>query len=180
MEPAEGEDLEDEDLDDEDLGGEDLEHEKTLHVAAGQRRRLQTYHYTMQPEFLPTFRDEIRSRAAAFPQYHGMRLYLSCKNVKLMYMERDLRAALLRWRSTWAHAIDDIFIDKDNAHIDVGRQLTSVEQQVFLWRRCCLESIWRSRLSWSLGDVGRQPGNCPGKESGSPGLGRDQHRRPSP
>ncbi|KAH6957666.1 hypothetical protein BKA56DRAFT_563009 [Ilyonectria sp. MPI-CAGE-AT-0026] len=120
----------------------------------GQGRRTNTLSYILQQRHLGAIWQGVRSRAAAFPQFAGIRLYMGAKNLKLAYMNADLTQTIHNWRNQWNVAVDQTFLDPCVTYIDIGRQYTPrigsvAEANVFLWRRCCLKRLWRQRQGWS-------------------------------
>lgn len=111
------------------------------------------FYVTIQARYLAALWTEMLARAAPFPQYAGLRLYMAAKNTKLMWMRPTLESTLGEWRHYWDSAVDETYIDPQVTYIDIGRQLTPTETgpqgRVLLWRRCCLDRLWRRRLQWS-------------------------------
>lgn len=108
---------------------------------------------TIQARYLAALWTEMLARATPFSQYAGLRLYMAAKNTKLMWMRPTLESTLGEWRRHWDSAVDETYIDPQVTYIDIGRQLTPTEAgpegRVLLWRRCCLDRLWRRRLQWS-------------------------------
>ncbi|KAF4470696.1 hypothetical protein FALBO_2410 [Fusarium albosuccineum] len=120
----------------------------------GQGRRTNVLSYVLQYRHLGAIWEEVQSRAAVFPQFAGIRLYMGAKNLKLAYMNANLAQAIHDWRNQWDAAVNQTFLDPRATYIDIGRQYTprigsTAEANVFLWRRCCLKQLWRRRQGWS-------------------------------
>ncbi|KAF9776909.1 hypothetical protein IL306_004841 [Fusarium sp. DS 682] len=120
----------------------------------GQGRRTNALSYVLQHRHLSAIWEEVQSRAAAFPQFTGIKLYMGAKNLKLAYMNADIDQTIHDWRNQWDVAVDQAFLDPFATYIDIGRQYTprigsAAEATVFLWRRCCLKHLWRRRQGWS-------------------------------
>ncbi|KAH7261558.1 hypothetical protein BKA59DRAFT_539315 [Fusarium tricinctum] len=117
----------------------------------GSRRKH--FYVTLQPRYLVALWEEIYSRAAFWPEYAGLRLYMAAKNTKLTWMRPTFESALGDWQHHWNYAVDEAYIDPEVTYIDIGRQMTPADTgphgRVFLWRRCCMDRLWRRRLQWS-------------------------------
>ncbi|EWY79586.1 hypothetical protein FOYG_17280 [Fusarium oxysporum NRRL 32931] len=111
------------------------------------------FYVTLQSRYLAALWEEVQARAAPCPEYAGLRLYMAAKNTKLTWMRPTLESTLEEWRHHWDSAVDETYIDPQATYIDIGRQLTPAETgpcgRVLLWRRCCLDRLWRRRLQWS-------------------------------
>ncbi|KAG6978004.1 hypothetical protein FocnCong_v021628 [Fusarium oxysporum f. sp. conglutinans] len=101
----------------------------------------------------PALWEEIHSRAALWPEYAGFRLYMAAKNTKLTWMRPTFESALAEWQHHWNSAVDEAYIDPEVTYIDIGRQMTPADTgphgRVLIWRRCCMDRLWRRRLQWS-------------------------------
>lgn len=100
-------------------------------------------------------------------------LYAACKNTKLEFMpyaNRNLTCApsacftttATRFLSRWESHFDAEHIDPERVFVDVGKQTTAVDTslcyeaqprkdfqpETFLYRTCCLASIYQRRLDW--------------------------------
>ncbi|EWY79585.1 hypothetical protein FOYG_17279 [Fusarium oxysporum NRRL 32931] len=120
----------------------------------GQGSRSNALSYILQHRHLGAIWQGVQSRAAAFPQFAGIRLYMGAKNLKLAYMHADITQTIHDWRNQWNAAVDEEFLDPCSTYIDIGRQYTprpgsAAETNVLLWRRCCLKRLWRQRQAWS-------------------------------
>jgi hypothetical protein len=117
----------------------------------GSRRKH--FYVTLQPRYLAVLWEEIYSRAALWPEYAGLRLYMAAKNTKLTWMRPTFESALADWQHHWNYAVDEAYIDPEVTYIDIGRQMTPADTgphgRVFLWRRCCMDRLWHRRLQWS-------------------------------
>ncbi|KAL6410942.1 hypothetical protein AUP68_07374 [Ilyonectria robusta] len=87
----------------------------------GQGRRTNTLSYVLQQRHLGAIWQGVQSRAAAFPQFAGIRLYIGAKNLKLAYMNADLTQTIHDWRNQWNAAVDQIFLDPCIICIDISR-----------------------------------------------------------
>lgn len=136
------------------------------------------FYVTIQARYLAALWAEMLVRAAPFPQYAGLRLYMAAKNTKLTWMRPTLESTLEEWRHQWDSAVDETYIDPTVTYIDIGRQLTPTETgprgRVLLWRRCCLDRLWRRRLQWSQ----LQNRLYLGEEDGEPGTSRRRRSLP--
>lgn len=115
--------------------------------------RRKQFYVTLQPRYLAALWVEIQARAAPWPEYEGLRLYMAAKNTKLTWMRPTLESTLAEWQHHWDSAVDAAYIDPDVTYIDIGRQMTPADQgpqgRVLLWRRCCLDRLWHRRQQWS-------------------------------
>ncbi|KAM6508532.1 hypothetical protein FALCPG4_018372 [Fusarium falciforme] len=107
----------------------------------------------LESRYLAALWEDVQARAAPFPEYAGLRLYMAAKNTKLTWMRPTLESTLEEWHCHWDSAVDETYVDPQATYIDIGRQLTPAEMgprgRVLLWRRCCLDRLWRRRLQWS-------------------------------
>ncbi|KAG7428811.1 hypothetical protein Forpi1262_v009393 [Fusarium oxysporum f. sp. raphani] len=120
----------------------------------GQGSRSTSLSYVLQNRHLEAIWEGVRTRAATYPQFAGIKLYLGAKNLKLVYMNTDIRQTIRAWRSQWQNAVDRAFLDSSDTYVDIGRQYTPrigsvAEANVLMWRRCCLKQLWRQRQAWS-------------------------------
>lgn len=120
----------------------------------GQGRRTNALSYILQYRHVNAIWDEVQSRAAAFPWFAGIRLYMGAKNLKLAYINADITQTIHNWHNQWDAAVDQTLLNPYATYIDIGRQYTPrigsvAEANVFLWRRCCLKQLWRRRQGWS-------------------------------
>ncbi|KAF6512771.1 hypothetical protein HZS61_007577 [Fusarium oxysporum f. sp. conglutinans] len=120
----------------------------------GQGSRSTSLSYVLQNRHLEAIWEGVRTRAATYPQFGGIKLYLGAKNLKLVYMNTDIRQTIRAWRSQWQNAVDRAFLDPSDTYVDIGRQYTPrigsvAEANVLMWRRCCLKQLWRQRQAWS-------------------------------
>ncbi|KAH6952333.1 hypothetical protein BKA56DRAFT_682243 [Ilyonectria sp. MPI-CAGE-AT-0026] len=120
----------------------------------GQGSRSSSLSYVLQHRHLDAIWQGVQSRAAEFPQFAGIQLYMGAKNLKLAYMHADITQTTCDWRNQWNAAVDEKFLDPGTTYIDIGRQYTprtgsAAEANVLLWRRCCLRRLWRHRQAWS-------------------------------
>jgi hypothetical protein len=120
----------------------------------GQGSRSTSLSYVLQNRHLEAIWEGVRTRAATYPQFAGIKLYLGAKNLKLVYMNTDIRQTIRAWRSQWQNAVDRAFLDPSDTYVDIGRQYTPrigsvAEANVLMWRRCCLKQLWRQRQAWS-------------------------------
>ncbi|KAI8647970.1 hypothetical protein NCS56_01549800 [Fusarium sp. Ph1] len=136
----------------EELGGfMGTKRREALGNPSGQHRKH--FYVTLQSRYLAALWEEVQARAAPFPEYAGLRLYMAAKNTKLTWMRPTLESTLEEWHYHWDSAVDETYVDPQATYIDIGRQLTPAEMgprgRVLLWRRCCLDRLWRRRLQWS-------------------------------
>ncbi|KAH7220405.1 uncharacterized protein BKA55DRAFT_697460 [Fusarium redolens] len=121
--------------------------------AAQPGSRRKHFYVTLQSRYLAALWEEIHSRAALWPEYAGLRLYMAAKNTKLTWMRPTFESALAEWQHHWNSAVDEAYIDPDVTYIDIGRQMTPADTgphgRVLIWRRCCMDRLWRRRLQWS-------------------------------
>lgn len=115
--------------------------------------RRKHFYVTLQSRYLASLWTEVQSRAAPYQEYSGMRLYMAAKNTKLTWMRPRLEGMLEEWHRDWEQAVDESYLSPESTYIDIGRQYTPSEKgpqgRVLLWRRCCLDKLWRRRLQWS-------------------------------
>ncbi|WKT53947.1 hypothetical protein QSH57_004531 [Fusarium oxysporum f. sp. vasinfectum] len=78
---------------------------------------------------------------------------MAAKNTKLTWMRPTFESALAEWQHHWNSAVDEAYIDPEVTYIDIGRQMTPADTgphgRVLIWRRCCMDRLWRRRLQWS-------------------------------
>ncbi|KAM5510100.1 hypothetical protein FOXYSP1_13066 [Fusarium oxysporum f. sp. phaseoli] len=78
---------------------------------------------------------------------------MAAKNTKLTWMRPTFESALAEWQYHWNSAVDEVYIDPEVTYIDIGRQMTLADTgphgRVLIWRRCCMDRLWRRRLQWS-------------------------------
>ncbi|EWZ28354.1 hypothetical protein FOZG_17921 [Fusarium oxysporum Fo47] len=121
--------------------------------AAQPGSRRKHFYVTLQSRYLAALWEEIHSRAALWPEYAGLRLYMAAKNTKLTWMRPTFESALAEWQHHWNSAVDEAYIDPEVTYIDIGRQMTPADTgphgRVLIWRRCCMDRLWRRRLQWS-------------------------------
>ncbi|EGU72051.1 hypothetical protein FOXB_17440, partial [Fusarium oxysporum f. sp. conglutinans Fo5176] len=120
----------------------------------GQGRRSTSLSYVLQNRHLEAIWEGVRTRAATYPLFAGIKLYLGAKNLKLVYMNADIRQTIRAWRSQWQIAVDQVFLDPSDTYVDIGRQYTPrigsvAEANVLMWQRCRLKQLWRQRQVWS-------------------------------
>ncbi|KAH6960098.1 hypothetical protein BKA56DRAFT_190504 [Ilyonectria sp. MPI-CAGE-AT-0026] len=138
----------------ESISTERLNEENANADVLGQGTRSNALSYILQHRHLSAIWQGVQSRAATFPQFAGIRLYMGAKNLKLAYMHADITQTIHDWRNQWNAAVDESFLDPRSTYVDVGRQYTPkagsvAEANVLLWRRCCLKRLWRKRRVWS-------------------------------
>ncbi|KAJ4181108.1 hypothetical protein NW759_017205, partial [Fusarium solani] len=78
------------------ISTERLKEENTNIDVLGQGSRSNALSYILQHRHLGAIWDGVLSRAAAFPQYAGIRLYMGAKNLKLAYMHPDVTQTIHR------------------------------------------------------------------------------------
>ncbi|KAJ9413411.1 hypothetical protein QL093DRAFT_2584125 [Fusarium oxysporum] len=95
--------------------------------AAQPGSRRKHFYVTLQSRYLAALWEEIHSRAALWPEYAGLRLYMAAKNTKLTWMRPTFESALAEWQHHWNSAVDEAYIDPDVTYIDIGRQMTPAD-----------------------------------------------------
>ncbi|RYC76660.1 hypothetical protein BFJ63_vAg20463, partial [Fusarium oxysporum f. sp. narcissi] len=79
--------------------------------AAQPGSRRKHFYVTLQSRYLAALWEEIHSRAALWPKYAGLRLYMAAKNTKLTWMRPTFESALAEWQHHWNSAVDEAYID---------------------------------------------------------------------
>ncbi|KAM5520412.1 hypothetical protein FOXYSP1_14302 [Fusarium oxysporum f. sp. phaseoli] len=68
-------------------------------------------------------------------------------------MRPTFKSALAEWQHHWNSAVNKAYIDPEVTYIDIGRQMTPADtgphRRMLIWRRCCMDRLWRRRLQWS-------------------------------
>lgn len=124
--------------------------------------REQLLKYALQPEYLDLLWTCVLDRIAenpGFSRFSGATLFAHAKNTKLDHMTFGMTTAYERWERLWSTIADPQFYSKGRTYVDLGKQVTSEdtalphdaipshhEAEVYLWKRCCLESYARTRI----------------------------------
>ncbi|KAF2622933.1 hypothetical protein BU25DRAFT_451613 [Macroventuria anomochaeta] len=77
------------------------------------------------------------SREQLLNRFRGAALFAHSKNTKLEYMAEDLSTAFHKWQDSWSRVTDQQFCSKESTFVDL---------EVFLWRKCCLDAYYKSRV----------------------------------
>ncbi|KAF2626745.1 hypothetical protein BU25DRAFT_342766 [Macroventuria anomochaeta] len=125
--------------------------------------RAQLLKYALQPQHLDPIWTHIQDSITnniAYSRFRGATLFVNSKDTKLEYMTQDLSSAYHNWETYWSSITNSNFYSKDCTFVDLGKQITSEESslpttsapsseqaEVFLWKKCCLESYYRSRVT---------------------------------
>ncbi|BAE54527.1 unnamed protein product [Aspergillus oryzae RIB40] len=120
-----------------------MEHDK--------RPRVQLLQYGLRPELLDSLWQGVCARieGQGLAQFRGMKLLLTCKNLKSRTQGPSWAAAQARFFAIWSEAVDVDFLTDD--FYDIGREAILPQSRpageagppaTFLsWRRCCLEGF---------------------------------------
>jgi hypothetical protein len=119
--------------------------------------RTQLLKYFIQPEKLSGIWDYILEAIQsnpAFADFRGVTLFANAKNLKYRYMSTSLPTVCSKWEQQYQWAVNPEFQTRDQAFIDLGKQITAQgthlfpctipegqEPQTFLNKRCCLGSF---------------------------------------
>ncbi|KAH7248193.1 hypothetical protein B0J15DRAFT_596508 [Fusarium solani] len=142
----------------ESISTERLNEENGYADVLGQGTRSNALSYILQPRHLGAIWQGVQSRAATFPQFASIRLYMGVKNLKLAYMHPDITQTISDWRNQWNAAVDERFLDPSSTYVDIGRQYTprtgsAAEANVLLWRQ---RQAWSRRYN-ALGLAEQNP-----------------------
>ena len=134
--------------------------EARTHVTGSyQARQLQTHF--LPPQQLGRIWNrvvEIVSTTSGFSDFADAQLFLSAKGIKLQFkpeqgIKSTIHDCLGRFKTFVNSILNEDYLDLADCYIDVGKETcasahslarqslpTDIEPQVYLWRRCCLES----------------------------------------
>jgi hypothetical protein len=129
--------------------------------------RIQLLSYQLKPEYLSDIWSRILELVETpdLQHFRGIQLFLNGKNLKLATQERTLEATCKNWNRRWQTSIHERHLNLDTTFIDIGKETCApysylpdedfppiCHPQVYLWRKCCLDSYYRESL---LGDPAR-------------------------
>jgi hypothetical protein len=127
--------------------------------------REQLVKHALQPQYLDSLWSLILQtidRNPGFDRFRGATLFAHAKNTKLEFMSASLTQAYDSWQAKWSEVADPQFYNKGRTFVDLAKQVTSEdsalpydsipadhEAEVFLWKKCCLEAYFKSRVAFN-------------------------------
>lgn len=148
--------------------------------------RQQLFKCFIRPERLAGIWDRVLAAIednAAFAEFKGVTLFAAAKDLKQRYMSTSFPTMCWKWKQHYKWAIDPKFQARSQGFIDLGKQVTAKgsylrmstipdgrEPQTFVYKRCCLESIFW----WYCKRPNRKPSNRKGKKKGKKQGGEDE------
>jgi hypothetical protein len=132
-------------------------------LARKESAREQLVKHALQPQYLDSLWSLVLQTIDENPgldRFRGAALFAHAKNTKLEFMSASLTQAYDSWQAKWSEVADPQFYNKDRTFVDLAKQVTSEdsalpydsipadhEAEVFLWKKCCLEAYFKSRVA---------------------------------
>ena len=127
----------------------------------GDNPRQQMLHYFLKADILADIWERVlvTVQSSKYGLFQGLQLFLSGKNLKTSSSAITILQARTKFEQLWMASVDPSWLDGSMTWYDIGKEICAPdsqligqrlrhtqEPQVYLWKRCCLDSYYHSLL----------------------------------